>query len=618
MIDLSQVGAHVGKGQEDSLQLGIHLPNITADKGYRLFADIIHVRDQFEPSIPAVSVELEYHGDPYGHWTFNGRLGDLTQVGNMGQPGRYLYRYRLLRHGQTLAPYFADPFATTSGPGTLSAFDYPATPAHQWQDDAFSVPHLDDLIVYEMMVDDFADDFDGVIERLPYLKGLGVNCIELMPVTNIPEPYRWGYMPMSYFAIEERYGGTDRLKAFVDACHGVEIAVIHDAVYAHMHEEFCYRKVYWAAGEDNPMIGPFAEDMFGIGTDFNKAFAYAYFHTVNAYFLDELHLDGFRYDYVPGIYDGPAGKGYARLVFDAYQYSKNIARFQGENHSLIIQAAEYLDRPKAVLRETYTSASKRWWPMLKAQDMVRNSGSNVPESFMHDMLLIDIPDPWPQYYSNADTGDRFPVAPLQFIESHDKSRLMYILSGEHSPWHGGFDLFDRDRSRWYRMQPFAIALMTSVGVPMLWQGQEFGEIYGKHDDGGSRVLAARPLHWNYFYEPGGRALVQLYRKLGQLRHDLQALRSRNAYFHYEQSDLGRGLVAYQRTPDNDADPAVVVLINFGAQESTLNVPFPRGGRWTEQLNNAADEAPEILDLVAGQTEVTVSIPSNYGKVWVVS
>lgn len=63
-------------------------------------------------------------------------------------------------------------------------------------------------------------------------------------------------------------------------------------------------------------------------------------------------------------------------------------------------------------------------------------------------------------------------------------------------------------------------------------------------------------------------------------------------------------------------PPAVVLINFGVQEGTLNVPFLRGGRWAEQLNDADNEAPETLEWVAGQTEATVSIPSNYGKVFV--
>ena len=613
MIDLGQVGAHAGRDGGEPVRLGIHLPDITPDKGYRLFADIIHQKDQFEPAVPASPAELSYRGDPYGHWRFEGRLSDLPRHGRLGEPGRYLYRYRLLRHDQVIVPYFADPFAQTSGPGTLSAFDFPEPPAHAWKDDGFRVPPLEDLVVYELMVDDFAHDFDGVMDRLPYLESLGINAIELMPVTNIPEPYRWGYMPMSYFAIEERYGGKPRLQALVEACHAEGIAVIHDAVYAHMHEEFCYRKTYWAAGEPNPMIGPFAEDGFGVGTDFTKAFTFDYFRAVNRYFIDELHFDGFRYDYVPGIYDGPTGKGYARLVFDTYQASKGVARFGDGGHSRILQVAEYLDRPKAVLRETYTTASKRWWPMLKAQKMVGRPG-RVDEGFVHDLLLIDSSgNPWPERYTNAGTGDSFPVAPLQFIESHDKSRLMYILSGGHSPWHGGFDLFDRDRSAWYWLQPFAIALMTAEGVPLLWQGQEFGEVYGKHDEGGSRVLAARPLHWSFFYEPGGRALVQLYRRLGRLRHRYQALRSRSSYYHFDRSDPHRGLVAFERHPDDPADPAVMVLINFDAFDGELTVPFPRAGRWTEQLTG--DPAAD-LDLAPGATDATVRIPSNFGKVFV--
>ncbi len=607
MIDLNTLGPHVGRGNPDELFFGIMLPNITSSKGYRLFADIIHEQDQFDPAIAAIPVEL--YSDDNGLWGYEGQITALGSDGHMGKQGRYLYRYRLQRGDEVIVPYFSDPFATVSGAGTNSAFDYPATPAYTWHDQNFKVPNLDELVIYELMVDDFAHDFDGVKERLTYLKSLGVNCIELMPVTNIPEPYRWGYMPMSYFAIEERYGGGEKLKAFVDACHGEGISVIHDAVYAHMHEEFCYRSVYWTAGEENPMIGAFAGDMFGVGTDFNKPFTYEYFKAVNDYFINEFHMDGFRYDYVPGIYDGPLGVGYARLVYDTYQSTKGISRFNGGDHNRIIQVAEYLDKPKQVLKETYTTASKRWWPMLKAQQMVQHSGS-VEEGFVHDMLLIDLTSPWPKEYNNGQ--DHFPVTTLQFIESHDKSRLMYLLSGEHSPTQGGFDLFNRDRTHWYRLQPYAIALMSAVGVPLLWQGQEFGEIYGKHDDGGSRVLASRPLHWNYFYEKGGRQLVNLYRKMGQLRQTYQALRSRNAYYHYEHSDLGRGLVAYQRIPDNNTDPTVMILLNFGDFDGTLTVPFPRAGIWHEKVNGNN----EVLEVPGDFANVAINIPSNYGKVFI--
>ncbi|WPD21690.1 MAG: alpha-amylase family glycosyl hydrolase [Candidatus Electrothrix scaldis] len=609
MIELAQVGAHVGLTGRNSLQLGLYLPGISTDKHYSLYADIIHSADQFSPDIAAVSVELTERDRQTGLWQFHGDINALPQIGSLGQPGRYLYRYRLHRDGQELIYSFADPYAVLSGSGTNSAFDFQVQDDFQWTDSAFSVPDISELIIYEMMVDDFANTFEEVLEKLIYLESLGVNCIELMPVTNIPEPYRWGYMPMSYFAIEERYGDANMLKRLVNACHERGIAVIHDAVYAHMHDEFCYHKVYRITEEENPMIGPFAADVFGIGTDFTKEFTFDYFTAVNRYFLDELHFDGFRYDYVPGIYDGPLGKGYSRLVYETYQYSKGIPRFRGGTHTRIIQVAEHLDMPKKIMQETYTTASKRWNPMLKAQDMLRDYGS-VPEEFIDEILLIDVSDPWPREYRNEKDGDVFPVAPLQFLESHDRSRLMYIASEAEPLSDGGFDLFGRDRRNWHRLQPFAIALMTAEGVPLLWQGQEFGEIYGKDDIGGSRVLAARPLHWNFFYEREGRALVNLYRRLGKLRHQYSALRSRNSIFYRQYSKLDKGLVAYLRLPEEQNETSVLVLINFSDQDGTLRVPLS-SGRWQEQL--MPDK--EIIE-VDNSGDYEVYLPSNYGKIFV--
>ncbi|MDW7694581.1 alpha-amylase family glycosyl hydrolase [Flammeovirgaceae bacterium SG7u.111] len=587
------------------------LPNITSDKGYRLFADIIHSNDQFKEAIPAFPMELINVDQAKGIWEYKNAFQENPAYGELGKAGKYIYRFRLLKNNVVKCRSFSDPFSKESGTGTYSSFSYKTDEEFTWTDASFTPPNVNDLVIYEMMVDDFAHDFSGVLEKIEYLKSLHINCIELMPVTNIPEPYRWGYMPMSYFAIEERYGGQTGLKEFVNECHKNGIAVIHDAVYSHMHDEFCYKKVYWEVGEENPMIGPFAEDMFGVGTDFNKSFTFEYFLAVNKYFMEEFHMDGFRYDYVPGIYDGPMGIGYAKLVYETYQYSKTIPKFQNAQHSKIIQAAEYLSRPKEILETTYTSASKRWEPMLLSQDMIKNYGQ-VPRAFVDEMLLIDFNHNWPSNYDNG--MDEFPVAPIQFIECHDKSRLMYLLSGQHSSYHGGFDLFGRDISKWYRLQPFAIALLTSEGIPMIWQGQEFGEIYGKHDDGGSRVLAARPLHWNYFYEESGRTLVNLYRKLGKLRQELPALRSRFSYFYDKESRLYDGLVAFLRIKDqNYSTGNVLVLINFSEGNKELSL-YLRKGTWIEQLNKDG----ETLEVVSDYEWVTLSVPSNFGKVFVQS
>ena len=124
----------------------------------------------------------------------------------------------------------------------------------------------------------------------------------------------------------------DAFKRLVDAAHARSIAVIIDAVYAHAHPEFAYNIVYNRAGEDNPMMGRFAEEFFSwAGTDYRKPFTRDYFLAVNRHWLTELHLDGFRYDYVPGIYDGPVGVGYAQLVFETHRLSQDQAlrRFAG-------------------------------------------------------------------------------------------------------------------------------------------------------------------------------------------------------------------------------------------------------------------------------------------------
>ena len=613
LIDRNSLGSRV-IGEE--LRFDLLLPHITPDKSYRLFVDIIHEKDQFTPSVPASSAELSWLGGDLGHWQLVVDMADLPWHGHMGEPGRYFYRYRITHLEHTVVPWFTDPFAQASGPGTLSAFDYPPAESYEWSDGDFRVPPVTDLMIYELMVDEFAENFAGIRSRLDYLAGLGINCIELMPVTNVREPFRWGYMPLSYFAIEERYGGKAALQALIDEAHGRGIAVIHDAVYAHAHGDFCYHRVYRLTGEENPMMGFFVADMFGGGANFARPFTREFFAAVNDYFLQDLHFDGFRYDYVPGYYDGPVGVGYAKLVYDTYWKSLEQPRFRADGKSRVIQIAEHLQMPKRILHETFTSGSKRWGPMLEAQSLVSQPGK-VSERMVHQLLLIDFSEPWPARRADADPNATFPVTTLQFLETHDKSRLMYFVSGGFVGDSSGFDLIDRSRHDWYRLQPFAIALMTCEGVPMLWQGQEFGEIYGLPDQGDIRVLAARPLHWDYFYEPGGRQLVRLYRRLGRLRAGHQALRSRSSYYYYRESDPDRGLVAYHRAPDDPAQSWVMVFINFGAYTGSIELKFPLAGRWREQLNQFDQpDLAELIKVADTAAEVSVQVPSHYGKLFV--
>ena len=169
MIDLAEVGAFASDPTPAGVQVrfGVYLPGIAA--GFQVVVLVIHADDRFTPGVPPQAFDLQPLGGPNGLWS-----ADVTiqpQPGtSFGQPGRYLYRYQLLRvtagSRSVLTPWFTDPFArATDEVGQLSAFDTPSSvPAFQWQDGGWKVPELEDLVVYEMHAEEFNSTFNGVVE----------------------------------------------------------------------------------------------------------------------------------------------------------------------------------------------------------------------------------------------------------------------------------------------------------------------------------------------------------------------------------------------------------------------------------------------------------------------
>src|SRR5919202_3817776 len=163
-------------------------------------------------------------------------------------------------------------------------------------------------------------------ERMAYLRDLGVNAIEVMPLSNVGAQVDWGYLPIGYFGVDERLGNRTDFQRMVDVAHRHGIAVIVDAVYSHTGVDFPYYDVYTRLrSRENPFMGSFAKDYFsnfGKSTDFNRPLTRDYFFTASHHWLDVYHVDGFRYDCVPNYWDGPLGVGYASLVFETYQLAK--------------------------------------------------------------------------------------------------------------------------------------------------------------------------------------------------------------------------------------------------------------------------------------------------------
>jgi maltooligosyltrehalose trehalohydrolase len=621
MIDMSKVGAFVSVPTEDGVpvRFGIYLPGIEQHDGYELLVRVIHKEDRFNPDIKTKDFPLSpIAGDPNTLWQTSVTIPRQPGT-HFGESGTYLYRYQLRKAGNSdpITNWFTDPFArATDEVSQLSAFTTPGVvPDFHWTDNEWRVPEIADLVVYELQVEEFNETFPGVVERLEYLKSLGVNCLELMPVTSLKLNFDWGYGPLHYFAPNERWGGIGGLKHLVNECHRAGIAVILDMVYQHVDPTFPYHQVYEDAQilDRSPMIdgsGP-----FGPKIDYNKEFARDYVQAANFHWLYEYHVDGFRYDEVTDLFDGPTGPGYAKMAFDAYNESLKIARFTPSGKALpgeysrIIQCPESLWRTKEVLSGTFSNCA--WQDGLLAI-AERKAGSNdVDKDFVPQLLLdkrlVDYPETKTVHDSAGHEVD-MPVVPFQYVENHDHSQLICFvkeLAGE---------IQFGDRSEFYKLQPFAIALYTCVGVPMLWQGQEFADNYPLPNDGILRTRFQRDVDWQYFYDEEGHTLIRLYRRLGQFRRNYPALRSRRFHYYEEQSRLQDGIVAYSRE-STDSKQIALVFLNFSDQRQSISVPVPEAGEYRE-LINADEPNPLVRSVDQANLHLDVDVPSHYGYIFI--
>jgi len=172
----------------------------------------------------------------------NGYHSGLDPAGAAGD------RYQIELTEGALFPCPASRFQPDGVSGPSMVID-PGT--FRWTDDSWVRPAFRDLIIYEIHVGTFTPQgtFRAVIDRLPYLRELGVNAIELMPLADFPGQHNWGYDGVRLYAPAAIYGEPDDLRALVGAAHAHGLAAIVDVVYNHF-------------GPDGNFLGLFSPDYF--------------------------------------------------------------------------------------------------------------------------------------------------------------------------------------------------------------------------------------------------------------------------------------------------------------------------------------------------------------------
>ena len=269
-------------GAEVMPQGGVH---------FRVWAPASHnveVRINSESENP-IAIEMDREPDGY----FSCTAPDVSA----GE----LYRYRL--DGRDAYP---DPVSRfqPSGPHGRSQVIDPNN--FSWTDDKWPGISLDGQIIYEMHIGTFTREgtFRAAAKELPELAELGITVIEMMPVADFPGHFGWGYDGVCLFAPTRLYGEPDDLRRFVDTAHANGLGVILDVVYNHL-------------GPDGNYLRQFSPDYFSSKhkTDWGEAINYdgessgpvrEFFSCNAAYWIDEFHFDGLRFDSTPDIFDdGP-------------------------------------------------------------------------------------------------------------------------------------------------------------------------------------------------------------------------------------------------------------------------------------------------------------------------
>lgn len=159
------------------------------------------------------------------------------------------------------------------------------------------------LVFYELHIGTFTPEgtFASAVTRLPYLRGLGVTAIELMPVADFPGGRNWGYDGAALYAPARCYGAPDDLRALVDEAHGHGLAVYLDVVYNHFGPDGAYAAVFSPEFYTRRHKSPWGK---GINFDGKRSREVRRFFVENAlHWIHEYQLDGLRLDATPMIQD---------------------------------------------------------------------------------------------------------------------------------------------------------------------------------------------------------------------------------------------------------------------------------------------------------------------------
>lgn len=525
---------------------------------------------------------------------------------NQIKPGD-LYMYVL--DGQQAYP---DPTSLSQPQGVHGPSQAVDTAAFHWEDQCWVTPPLDSYLLYEIHTGTFTREgtFQALEKKLDYLKALGVNAIELMPVAQFSDSRNWGYDGVYTYAVQHSYGGAAGLQHLINTCHYKGIAVVLDVVYNHFGPEGNY------VGE----FGPYLTDKYC--TPWGKAvnFDDDWCDGVRRYVIEnalmwfrDFHVDALRLDAVHAIKDFSP----RHILQELRAEVDKLMAETGRQHYLIVESD--LNDPRFInpLSENGYGMDAQWMDEF------------------HHALRVSIGEKPLGYYADFDgIGHLAKSYQDAYVYNGQFSEVRHKLFGQRAETNTGqqFIVFSQNHDQvgnrklgertsqlysYEALKLMAGAVLVSPYIPMLFMGEEWGsadpflyfvnhtepelidavrrgrqeEFAAFHSEGevpdpeSDETYERAKLQWTQLEQERHQRLLRYYQTLIALRQQLPALAQLDRRQLDVVADEEKETLVLHRWHD---DQHVLCLMNFSDQPQSIRVPEAGepGAVWHKLLDSA--------------------------------
>ncbi len=462
---------------------------------------------------------------------------------------------------------------------------------YDWKVEDYDIEDKNDLVIYEMLIRDFTDNTCGeggvraAMGKLDYLKSLGVNAVELMPVQEFDGNDSWGYGTHAYFALDKAYGTRNDYKAFIDACHQRGMAVILDVAYNHATGAHPYAAMYWDSygnktAPDNPWFNVDSPHQWSVYHDWNHGNPMVRDHVKRSleYLLTEYKVDGFRFDLT---------KGFTQNSGTEERYDQSRVDILKEYNSHILSVDD-----GAVMICEHFCDEENWELGKNGIKVWRNMNHPYTKAMRRNMWEGDFTGLVNSYDESGYISDNLPFGTLVgYQESHDEERTNYL--GQWEDNNGPGIPF---ATRIERAKINAAFFLLAPGPKMIWQFGEIGYDYSIEYNG--RTGKKPVVTDSYMAVKERKELYDTYSMLLKFRRDNPRFFDSDARFRwYVDGNHQGGRYMFCEAADGKQ---FALFGNFGNGGGTIGLTLPHGGAWYQYDNssavwNGASHSPEMAE-----------------------